>query len=84
METTLTQGILVGEDHDAALVRRMADGDELALAELYARHGRRLYVYALRLTGSESRAEDVVQESLVAAWKAARSFRSQSRSRRAS
>jgi RNA polymerase sigma-70 factor, ECF subfamily len=79
METTLTQGILVGEDRDVALVRRMAAGDELALDELYARHGRRLYAYAIRLTGSESRAEDVVQESLIAAWKAARGFRSQSR-----
>ena len=79
MEIALASGAFAVEDADVALVRRLAAGDERALEEVYARHGRRLYVYALRLTGSEVRAEEVVQDSLVAAWRAARSFRSDSR-----
>lgn len=79
MEIALVESFEGVEDADVALVRRLAGGDERALEEIYARHGRRLYSYALRLTGSEGRAEEVVQDSLVAAWRSARSFRADSR-----
>ncbi len=39
------------------------------------RHGDALYRYALRRTGQPDVAEDLVQETLLAAWKARRSFR---------
>ena len=67
------------EAYDYSLVRRMAAGDEAAMRELYAAYGQRLYAYALRLTSDPARAEDVVQDALVAAWKSARRFRGEGR-----
>src|SRR5580698_8439701 len=44
--------------------------DEVALRELYDAHAGALLAYAIRLTnGDRGRAEDVVQETLVRAWK---------------
>jgi RNA polymerase sigma-70 factor (ECF subfamily) len=43
--------------------------DEVALMKaLYDEHAAVLWRYALRLTGDASRAEDIVQETLVRAW----------------
>jgi RNA polymerase sigma-70 factor (ECF subfamily) len=61
------------------LVRRMAANDPAALEELYALYGQRLYALAVRLTGDPARAEDVLQDSLLAAWKAAGRFRGEGR-----
>lgn len=66
-------------DPDASLVRRMAGGDEDALRALYAAYGRRIFAYAYRLTGSRPLAEEVVQDSLLAAWQGAGRFRGESR-----
>ncbi len=66
-------------DPDVALVKRMASGDEEALRSLYAANGRRLLAYALRLTGSEAVAEEVLQDSLLAAWQGARHYRGEAR-----
>ncbi len=62
-----------------ALVKRMASGDEEALRSLYAAAGRRLFAYALQLTRSEALAEEVLQDSLLAAWRGARSYRGEAR-----
>lgn len=44
--------------------------DERLLRTLYAEHGRTLLAYAERLTGGDrQQAEDVVQETLVRAWR---------------
>ena len=67
------------EAYDHSLVGRMAAGDEAAMHELYAAYGQRLYAYALRLTGDPARAEDAVQDALVAAWKSAHRFRGEGR-----
>ncbi|WP_020671998.1 sigma-70 family RNA polymerase sigma factor [Amycolatopsis nigrescens] len=48
--------------------RRRAPGEEL-IRELYREHGRSLLAYATRLTGDRAAAEDVVQETLLRAWK---------------
>lgn len=45
-----------------------AKGEDL-VRQLYAEHGRSLLAYATRLTGDRAAAEDVVQETLVRAWK---------------
>ena len=49
--------------------KRQADADEALVRALYAEHGRALLAYATRLTGDRAAAEDVVQETLVRAWK---------------
>ncbi|MBA8925027.1 RNA polymerase sigma-70 factor (ECF subfamily) [Kutzneria viridogrisea] len=43
--------------------------DEALVRSLYEEHGRSLLAYATRLTGDRAAAEDVVQETLVRAWK---------------
>ncbi|TDP94863.1 RNA polymerase sigma-70 factor (ECF subfamily) [Labedaea rhizosphaerae] len=45
-----------------------APGEE-QLRALYQEHGRSLLAYAMRLTGDRAAAEDVVQETLLRAWK---------------
>ncbi len=70
---------LHSEEKDIELVRRIATGDEAALRALYAAYGQRLFAYAVRLTRQSTAAEDVVQESLVAAWQSASRFRGQGR-----
>src|SRR3954447_22081699 len=47
---------------------KKAKGEDL-IQQLYAEHGRSLLAYATRLTGDRAAAEDVVQETLVRAWK---------------
>ncbi len=49
--------------------RRQADADEALVRSVYEEHGRALLAYATRLTGDRAAAEDVVQETLVRAWK---------------
>ena len=44
-------------------------GDEALIRSLYEEHGYGLLAYATRLTGDRAAAEDVVQETLVRAWK---------------
>jgi RNA polymerase sigma-70 factor, ECF subfamily len=46
--------------------------DEALVRFLYEEHGRSLLAYATRLTGDHAAAEDVVQETLVRAWRHAR------------
>lgn len=51
-------------DGDAALVRRVLEGDALAYAGLVERHQGRLLRYATHLLGSRAEAEDAVQDAL--------------------
>lgn len=46
-----------------------AAADEALVRALYADHGRALLAYATRLTQDRAAAEDVVQETLVRAWR---------------
>jgi RNA polymerase sigma-70 factor (ECF subfamily) len=47
---------------DQDLLKRMAEGDAEAFTALYRRRQACIYRFALRMTGSEALAEDVVQE----------------------
>jgi len=51
------------------LVQRCKDGSESAFAELVRRHRPRLFTLSYRLTGDRETAEDVVQETFVAAFR---------------
>jgi RNA polymerase sigma-70 factor (ECF subfamily) len=52
---------------DAELMRRIVHGNEAAFRELVARHARYLYGIAFSLSGNAADAEDLVQETFVAA-----------------
>jgi RNA polymerase sigma-70 factor (ECF subfamily) len=61
-------------DHD--LIQLVIhSGDERAFRELYRRHSPRLYALVLRMLGSESDTDDVVQETWLRAMRAAPQFR---------
>jgi RNA polymerase sigma-70 factor (ECF subfamily) len=57
------------DSDDAAVLARAKDGDEDAFRLLVERHGRNVYRLALRITGTKEDAEDVVQETLVRAYR---------------
>ncbi len=64
---------------DILWLKQIAACNEEALKELYVEYGRRLFSFALRLTGDADQAEDVVQDTLVTVWHDASRFRGQGR-----
>jgi len=70
-----------GDDGAAewGLVERSQRGDREAFEELYRQNVRRVYALCCRLAGEPSRAEDLVQEVFVRAWRKLGSFRGESR-----
>jgi RNA polymerase sigma-70 factor (ECF subfamily) len=64
---------------DALLLEQIAGGDEGALEALFERYGDRLYAYLLGILRDESAAQDVLQETLIAIWKQAGSYRGEGR-----
>lgn len=59
---------------DAELIRRVADGDDSALAELHRRHHAAAIAIAFRALRNRSLAEDAVQEAFLQLWKSAALF----------
>jgi len=57
------------------LAVRLAEGHEDAARELYATYGQRLYRFVLARLRRPDAAEDVVQETLTAAWRNAGTYR---------
>lgn len=53
---------------ESELVRRAREGDHDAFGELVRTHADRSYAIAMRMTGRPADAQDVVQESMIAAW----------------
>jgi RNA polymerase sigma-70 factor (ECF subfamily) len=74
-----TQPAMTQPAEDLDLIHRMQAGDDDAVRDLYALYGQRLYAYALRLTDDPATAEDVTQNTLVTAWRTARTFRAEGR-----
>ncbi len=60
------------------IIQRIAAGDREALEDVYARYQRTLFTYLLQLTPDYGLAEEILQDTLVAVWKSARSFESRS------
>jgi RNA polymerase sigma factor (sigma-70 family) len=61
-------------DEDWPVMARIAAGERDALAELYARHRGPLMIYLRSLTGDPGLAEEVLQDTLFAAWTGAASY----------
>ena len=59
-------------------IRRAQAGDEEAFRELSEPHRRELQVHCYRILGSTQDAEDMVQETLLAAWRSLESFEGRS------
>jgi len=66
---------------DNQLLRRVAAGDEGALAELYQRHGKVVLSQVLFVVGDRAFGEEVLQDTMLAVWHQAGSFRGESRVR---
>ena len=64
-----------GEPTDRELVERSQKGETAAFAMLVERHQRQLYRLALRMTGSDADANEVLQEAFLNAWQKLPNFR---------
>ena len=62
---------------EQATLQRARDGDEQAFRELTDPYQRELQVHCYRILGSLTDAEDMLQETLVAAWRGLADFREQ-------
>lgn len=69
---------MLSDDSERAFIERLRRGDEAACAECVERHSPGVYRVALRLTGNEAEAEDVVQETFLSAFKAIDKFEGRS------
>jgi RNA polymerase sigma factor (sigma-70 family) len=63
------------EHQDEALLRRVASGDRQAMQDLYAAYAGKLLQFALARVGDRGLAEDIVQETMIAAWCSAGTYR---------
>ncbi len=64
-----------GVDSDKELVARAQQGDGVAFASLVEKHQRQLFRLALRMTGSEADAQEVLQETFLNAYQKLPLFR---------
>ena len=67
-----------GACDDAGLLRRIGQGDEDAMAAFYREHGRVVLAQVLLVTGERVLAEEIVQDTMLAVWRGAGSFRGES------
>src|SRR6188508_2124520 len=66
------------EPVEQATIERARAGDERAFAELTDPYRRELQVHCYRMMGSLTDAEDMLQETLLAAWRGLAGFRERS------
>jgi RNA polymerase sigma-70 factor, ECF subfamily len=67
-----------GAYDDTALLRGIGRGDESAMAAFYREHGRVVFGQVLLVTGERVLAEEIVQDTMLAVWRGAGSFRGES------
>jgi RNA polymerase sigma-70 factor, ECF subfamily len=63
---------------DEALIKRIADGDQLAMRTLFSRHRVALYRWLIRLVSDETLAEDLLSDVFLDVWRKAASFEARS------
>ena len=85
MAVWATTGIWRGMDQQARenpeqlLIQQIAEGSREAFEQLYRAWQTRLFRYLLRMVGDSGRAEELTNDTMIAAWKAAASFKGQSK-----
>ncbi|MGH3254678.1 MAG: RNA polymerase sigma factor [Streptosporangiaceae bacterium] len=65
----------------AGLLRRIGRGDEDAMAAFYREHGGVVLAQVLLVSGERVLAEEIVQDTMLAVWRGAGSFRGESSAR---
>ena len=65
-------------DEDRLLLKRVAAGERAALEEVYARFGGALFRYLLTLASDRRVAEEILQDTLLAVWRGAGTYRERS------
>jgi RNA polymerase sigma-70 factor, ECF subfamily len=65
-------------DAESQLLRRIGQGDEDAMAAFYREHGRVVLAQVLLVTGERVLAEEIMQDTMLAVWRGAGSFRGES------
>lgn len=71
--TTADSGLAAPSDDE--LVRRVGKGDEQAFTRLLRRHLQAIHHYLFRLTGSRADSDDLAQETFLALWRKAATYR---------
>jgi len=59
---------------DEVLIRRIANGDQLAMRTLFSRHRLAIYRWLLRLVDDEALADDLLSDVFLDVWRKATSF----------
>ena len=72
----LSAGRNPGSDH--ALLQRIAEGDQLAMRDLFARHRDHAFRFILRLIKNEALAEDILIDAFFEVWQYASRFEGRS------
>src|SRR5271154_102019 len=67
-----------GACDDVELLRRIGQGEQSAMAAFYREHGRVVLAQVLLVTGERVLAEEIVQDTMLAVWRGAGSFRGES------
>jgi RNA polymerase sigma-70 factor, ECF subfamily len=75
--TAFTASDDLAGDH-TGLLRRIGQGDEDAMASFYREHGRVVLAQVLLVVGERALAEEIVQDTMLAVWRGAGSFRGES------
>src|SRR2546422_1647243 len=75
---SLAQAAAPETSSDDMLIRRIAEGDQLAMRTLFGRHRVGLYRWLLRLVGDEALAEDLLSEVFLDVWRQAATFEARS------
>lgn len=73
-----TEDVRPGE---AELLCRIARGDQSAMAEFYRRHSQVVFAQILLVVGERPLSEEILQDTMLAIWRGASSFRGESRVR---
>jgi RNA polymerase sigma-70 factor (ECF subfamily) len=66
------------DQDDVWLIRRVANGDRDALAVLYQRHGGVVLAQVTLAVGEPALSEEILQDTMLAVWRGAASFRGES------